>query len=435
MSQTEKFSSFFASLMATAGLAIGLGNVWRFPYMMGSYGGSAFLILFVIFITFMSLPALMAEWALARETKQGTIGAFQASFGIRSGRIVGYMLLFSVTVAGGYYLAVIGNIYYSTWFVIFNGFDAKTIPEFEQGLANNSLQFTIAILVLVVSMLIIYLGVRRGIETVSKIGVPFFFLVSIYLVFRVFTLPGAGDHFAQFLKPDFTRIGFTEVFAAMGQAYFSTGLGATLTIIYGSYIRDDVKLPRLAIMTCVGDASAALLAALYLIPALLVFGLELSAGPSLLFVTLPKLLEVLPGGRIFGSLMLLSLGLVILLSYVAVIEAVIGGVLGDSKTSRFSRKQLLIIMISIQALLLIPFTLKPELIPTIDLIFGSFAMLTGGLLAVVALTWGIGRERTLNQVFGSRRGAFVSFYFVWIKWVVPLILIVVLSGTVYEAVL
>ena len=246
------------------------------------------------------------------------------------------------------------------------------------------------------------------------------------------SLPGATTHLSVFLQVDFSRIGFTEVFAAMGQAYFSIGLGATLTLIYGSYLRDDIKLPKLALMTCVSDTGAALLAALYLIPALLVFGMDLTAGPTLLFETLPGLFGILPGGRLFGSLMLIALFLVTLLSYVAVLEAVVSGLLGDAAMARFSKTGLLLSLVVIQALLAVFFTFNPENIAIADLLFGSAGLMIGGCLALLALAWGIGRAHTVKQVFGTRHTLVTSVYFFWIKWIAPGILILVLLGTLYE---
>ena len=429
---TQRFSSFLTSLMATAGLAIGIGNVWRFPYMMGSHGGSAFLVLFIVCIVFLSLPALMAEWALARHTRQGTIGAFTATFGPVYGRFTGYALLFCITIAGSYYLVVIGNVFYSGYFSVFHGFSEETAPAFRAGLGDSYLQLSLALFVLLVSAFIILRGVKRGIEFVSNLFVPFFFLVSFYLIYEVLNLAGATAHLSVFLQVDFSRIGFTEVFAAMGQAYFSIGLGATLTLIYGSYLRDDIKLPKLALMTCVSDTGAALLAALYLIPALLVFGMDLTAGPTLLFETLPGLFGILPGGRLFGSLMLIALFLVTLLSYVAVLEAVVSGLLGDAAMARFSKTGLLVVLVVIQALLAVFFTFNPENIAIADLLFGSAGLMIGGCLALLALAWGIGRADTVRQVFGASHTLPATVYFFWIKWIAPGILITVLTGTLYE---
>ena len=434
MSRKEYFSSLYTSLMATAGLAIGIGNVWRFPYMMGSYGGSAFLVLFICCIVFISLPALMAEWALARQTRKGTIGVFMATFGPFYGRLVGYSLLFCLTIAGSYYLVVIGNVFYSGYFSTIHGFSAETTPAFQAGMENPTLQLLIAVVILVASIFIVHRGVKRGIEFLSNLFVPFFFLVSFYLVIRVLNLPGASSHLSVFLEVDFRKIGFTEIFAAIGQAYFSIGLGATLTLIYGSYLKDEIRLPKLAIMTCVTDTGAALLAALYLIPALLVFGMDLTSGPTLLFETLPKLFEIIPGGRLFGSLMLVSLVFVTFLSYVAVIESVIGGILDDSEKVSFTKSQLLFTMFIIQVILLVPFTFYPQLVGIADLIFGSAGLMIGGCLALLSLTWIVKKEKTIQQIFGGGESTLYTIYFVWIKWVVPAILILVLGGTLYEVI-
>ncbi len=433
VARKERFSSFLTSLAATVGLAIGIGNVWRFPYMMGSYGGAAFLLLFVACIIFLSLPALMAEWALARQTRAGTIGAFKATFGPVPGRIVGYGLLGCLTVAGGYYLAVIANVFFSAWFSVATGFNTEAIPEFQAGLASVPIQYGLGLAILLMTAVVIQRGIRSGIQLLSTIFVPFFFIASFYLVFKTLTMPGAIGHLAEFMKPDFSKIRFTHVFAAMGQAYFSIGLGATLTLIYGSYLRDDIRLPRMAALTCASDTVAALLAALYLIPALLVFGMDLTSGPTLLFETLPNLLKELPGGRLFGSLMLTSLALVTFLSYVAVVEAVLGGLGDDQENIPFSKGQLLTGICIIQAVLLLLFIVRPGTIAVADLIFGSAGLMFGGGLGLLALTWGIGKKKTLYQVFGRDTGWLPALYFFWIKWVAPAILLVVLAGTLFEA--
>ena len=168
------------------GISVGLGNVWRFPYMMGEYGGSAFLFVYLIFTIFFAVPAVMAEWSLGRSTRQGPVGAFTAMFGKRPGLIIGCLLLLTVLVAESYYIYVISNIGYSTFFSTLNGFDTSTIEVYNSYLNDPYLQYSICALLLALSYIIITKGLKKGIESVSKLFVPFFF--NRHVVFNRFCL-------------------------------------------------------------------------------------------------------------------------------------------------------------------------------------------------------------------------------------------------------
>lgn len=213
------------TVLTLLGVAVGLGNVWRFPYMMGSYGGSAFLLLFIVFMCLIAVPALMCELALARAHRGATITVLRKSFG-PVGRVLGYILVIGVLVSGTYYTLVVGNVFYSAWYSVFKGFEPERLTDFSAGLGNSVTQMAVGMAVLWSGLYVIWRGVKSGIERVSEVFVPFFFLVALYLIYVAMSLPGAGPAVAEFFKPDFSRIGPTEVFAALGQCFFSVGLGA-----------------------------------------------------------------------------------------------------------------------------------------------------------------------------------------------------------------
>lgn len=416
-----------------AGAAIGLGNVWRFPYMMGSYGGSAFLLLFLFCMVFFAIPAVMGEWSLGRHTRHGPIGAFKEAVGPRLGRVIGYLLVFSVIMANSYYLVVIGNVFYSAYFSIAHGFTEQSIPVYQDSLSNGVLQYTVCLGLLLAALMIIYRGLKNGIEIVSKIFVPFFFITMLYLIFAAFQLPGAGEKMLEFLQPDFNQIDSTVMFAAMGQAFFSIGLGGTYTLIYGSYMSARSSLGKQAVFTALSDTSAALLAGLFIFPVCLVLGLQLDAGPKLIFVTMPALFEQMPGGQWLGTFFLLSLSMVAFLSAIAALEVVVGG-LSDGGDFSLSRKQLIVIVGSIEAVLMFGPAMWPDIIGVMDLFFGSGAQVLGSCFALLALTLGLKRSVALGQVFGDKRSALASVYFFWVNWVVPGVLLLVLLGFVFNAI-
>ncbi len=445
MAQREVFSTRFAMLMTMAGVAIGLGNVWRFPYMMGRYGGSAFLFVYLIFALLFAVPALMAEWALGRGTRRGPVGAFTAALGPVGGRIIGALLLITVLVADSYYLVVIANIVYAGGFSIRHGFNPDHLPAFEAGIGNGLLQYGLALGVLALTLLVIHRGLRRGIEAISKLFVPFAGLLVLILVVYTLSLPEALAQLGRFLRPDFSALGAEQMFAAIGQAFFSAGLGGTFMLVYGSYLRDGESIPGAALLTVLGDAGAALMAALFIVPAILIFGLDMTAGPSLIFATLPQLFGAMPGGRLVGSLFLVALAVMAFLSNVAALEVFVGGI-GELVPLRMRRDHLILFVLAVEAALMLPSALVPGTIDALDLIFGSGMQVLGSALAVTALVWAIGRAETLRQLFGNTQAAPIgdrrhgtanfptpvsawqAILFWWLRLVVPGTLIVILLG-------
>ena len=278
-------------------------------------------------------------------------------------------------------------------------------------------------------MVVLYRGLNKGIEAVSRIFVPFFALVIFYLVVNAFFLPGAAAKFVEFLKPDFSVLEAEQIFAALGQAFFSLGLAGTIMVMYGSYMADNQNIPKVAAFTALGDVGAAFLASLFVVPTILVFGLDLSQGPTLVFDTLPKLFSVMPGGRIFGSCFLLALTLIAFLSALGAIEAIVGSITEELRI-RSGRTRMIIAVLLVEAAVMLPSSLDPGVVGTLDLIFGSAIQMLGSVIAVITVAWGLGQVKTNLQIFGgTSRGWHTNYYF-WLKWVVPGVMLVVLGGYV-----
>ena len=429
LADRQQFSSRFTTILTMVGVAVGLGNVWRFPYMMGEYGGSAFLIVYLVFTLALAIPALMAEWTLGRETGKGPIGAFSAVWGHRWGRRIGSLIVFTMIVSTSYYIVVIGNIAFSAWFSVAFGFSDETLPSFHSQFANGWLQYFFAIIVLLLCVFVLTRGLNKGIEAVSRLFVPFFGLVIIYLVINAFFLEGAPARFAEFLKPDFSVLRAEHIFAALGQAFFSLGLAGTIMVIYGSYMRPDQRIPRVAISTAIGDVAAAVIASLFIVPTILVFDLDLSQGPTLIFSTLPKLFSVMPGGRVLGSAFLLALCLIAFLSALGALEAIIGSI-SEEFRSGAARIRVIGIILVVEALIMLPSSLDPGIVGKLDLVFGSGMQMLGSAMAVIGVTWGMGRARTRLQLFGEAQSVWHDRLFLWLKWIVPGLMIIVIAGYV-----
>jgi NSS family neurotransmitter:Na+ symporter len=433
MQRAERFSGRVSTWLAMLGVAIGLGNVWRFPYMMGAYGGSAFLLLYIGLTLFFALPVLVAEYALGRQSRSGVLDTYRATLGRRPGTVLGLLLVVSILVADSYYTVVIGNIVYTTWFSAVHGFSAVTMPAYQARLDDGDLQFACSVAVLAAGSFVMWRGVNRGIERASRWFVPTFGLIVLYLVGYAFHLEGSMTRVATFLAPNFSAIGIREVFAALGHAFFSLSVGGTFMVVYGNFLADDADLPATALVTAFGDLGSALLAALFLVPTILYFGVDMASGPSLIFHSLPRLFALMPGGRLLGTLFLLALVLMGFLSAIAGLEVGISGIC-DLTRGRVGRTQATLIVALLEGSLMWPSAHAPSLVAALDLIFGSGMQILGAIVAVIALTWGLGRETALAQIFGGRRSAPIRWSLWWLRWVVPAVLLAILGLYVADSV-
>ncbi|MBV9881282.1 MAG: sodium-dependent transporter, partial [Gemmatirosa sp.] len=273
----ETFASRLGTLMTIVGVALGLGNVWRFPYMVGKFGGAAFVLVYVLISVVIGVPALMAEFALGRHTRRGPVGAFSRA-GLPAGRWVGWFFFAVVVAATGYYTAVIGWVlYYAVGQVaaaVRPGFDASAILPPDTGFVATSfvLQLGCTGVVIVACALVVHRGLRAGIERASTLLVPALLVAILVLVARSLTLPGAMAGVRWYvLKVRFADLNATVLAAALGHAIFSLSLGGTFMVVYGSYLDAQERLARPALWTVFGDTASSLLAGFAVIPAVFAF--------------------------------------------------------------------------------------------------------------------------------------------------------------------
>lgn len=430
-----QYTSRFTTLLTLIGVAVGLGNVWRFPYMMGSYGGSAFLAIYLLFTILFAFPALMAEMTLGRMSGKGTIDAFRLVFGPKPGFIIGIFLLIVITISGSYYAVVVSNVVFTAAYSITAGFDSVNHHTYNGLLSNHWLQYSLTLLLIISCLYVIHKGLIKGIEWLSRIIMPLFVVSLLYMIFHALTLPGAGDQFKLFLQPDLSKLGSNEIFAALGQAFFSVGLGGTFVVVYAGYLKPDENIPRMALLTGLGDVGASLLVSLFLVPSILVFGLDMASGPGLIFDTFPKLFGTMPGGRMVGSLFLVTLSLVAFLSLIAAYQVPFMSIRNEKP--KLNPKRLLLVIGIIQAALALPSSLIPSLVGYLDLIFGSGMQVLGSVLCVLGLTWGLQKNSATKEMFLLNKSnlAAEKLGIYWIKWVIPAALGIVLLGYIVESTL
>lgn len=328
----ENFSTRLGFLLISAGCAIGLGNVWRFPYVTGLYGGGAFVLLYVICLLFFGVPILVMEFSVGRASKKSAV----LSFRILEPKGTKWHLFGYVAAAGNYLLM----LFYTTiggWMLCYlvkmiDGEFVGLSPDAVGGVFDSMLQspttlvFWMAVAVLL-GFFVCSLGLQKGVERVTKWMMSSLFVVMLVLVVRSLTLPGAGEGLRFYLYPDFEKLvenGFGEVlFAAMGQAFFTLSTGIGSMAIFGSYIGNKHTLTGEAITVAGLDTIVAFLAGLIIFPACFAFGVNPGQGPGLVFVTLPNIFNAMPGGRFFGILFFIFMVFAALSTIIAVFENII----------------------------------------------------------------------------------------------------------------
>jgi len=419
----ETFTSNFGLLMTMIGVAVGLGNVWRFPYMVGKFGGAAFVFFYLLAVFFIGIPAMMAEWTLGRYTRRGTLGAF-AKGGFPGGKYVGVFLFCIVICATGYYSVSLGWVAYYALGEIVKGLGGQLNsgailpPNAGFNLTSFFLQLLMTSIVIFTCGIILVKGLRKGIEKVSKLIMPALLTILIILIIRAITLEGASEGIKWYIGGfRFRELTGSVMAAALGQAVFSMSLGGTFMVIYGSYLDKGSNIPKNAIFTGIGDTVAGLLAGFAIFPAVFAFGLEPASGPSLIFHTLPKTFAMMPAGWLFGLIFFLGLFGAAYLSDVAAFEVLVGGIVDNTK---LSRKNAVLLICAIVFVLAIPPLINFKIFVPWDLTFGSGMQTLGALLAVITAVWCIKRSKALKELSEGTGKPFPLFLYWWMRIVIPI---------------
>ena len=337
--ERERFGSRLGFILVSAGCAIGLGNVWRFPYITGEYGGAAFVVLYLIFLVIFALPVLVMEFAAGRASQRSIARSYD-ELEPKGGKwhrfkwvgLAGnYLLMMFYTVVAGWMLAFMVKSAMGE----FNGASTEHVASVFGQLLADPVQMTIYMLIIVaIGVITTRAGLKNGVERVSKVMMVALFVVLVALCVRAVTLPGAEEGLEFYLMPDFGKLfaGNTPaeqwatfgdaVYAALGQAFFTVSVGMGSMAIFGSYIGKDRRLTGEAVRVGVLDTLVALMAGLVIFPSCFAFGVEPASGPSLVFITLPIVFNAMPLGQLWGTLFFLFMSFAALSTVIAVFETI-----------------------------------------------------------------------------------------------------------------
>lgn len=444
-SKRDGFGSRFGVLVAVAGSAIGLGNLWRFPYLVGNNGGAAFIVVYITLAIVLCLPIMISEFIIGRRTQSNAIGAIKKlapksgwlSIGVIS-VATAFMISCFYSVVGGWTLEYIVKSFSSGFLVNDSGALTKTFSSF----TTSSVRPAVMMLIyLAINAFIVSAGIKNGIEKYAKILMPALFVLIIILAIRSLTLPGAQAGLSFLFNPDFSKLTAGSVLAALGQAFFSLSVGMGCIITYGSYVDKKENLMNISLTTAIADTTFAILAGLAIIPAVFAFGISPGEGPGLVFITLPQIFAQMPFGHVISFAFFVILLVAAITSSISLLEVVVAYFVEELKMSRrvatlitFSVIGLFGVLCSLSLGELKEMTLfGKNMFDLFDYTTSNIMLPVGGLLIVLFVGWKIRREDVRDELFNGGVIPFKKTLFNWIiigiKFLAPIaIAFILLNG-------
>jgi len=444
-----QWGSSFGFIMAAAGSAVGLGNIWRFPYITGQNGGGAFVIVYIFCVVLIGAPLIFNEIGLGRLTGKNPIGAFKNTgsnkFWISVGALLAILVSFFVLT---YYSVIAGW----TLGYIFKTLTGNQTP-FADFASQSAMIVGLTLVFTIITVLIVLGGVSGGIEKASKILMPMLFVLVFVVIARSVTLDGAGAGIDYYLNPDFSKINGATVLNALGQAFFSMSIGWGIMITYGSYLPKSTNIVSAGLWVGFMDAGVALLGGLMVFPAVFAFGKAPDAGPALVFSVLPDVFSMMPGGNIVGAIFFLLLLVAALTSAISMLEVPASYFIDEKK---WSRKKAAWTVAIVVFLLGIPSAMSfggsdfftNLSIPTVDggrttdgwfgildYYFGTFFIVVAAFATAVYVGWIMKVDRVVEEIkqgapiFGKFVLGSFTFGSLWaffIKYVCPIVIGLVL---------
>ncbi|MBI9057929.1 MAG: sodium-dependent transporter [Labilibaculum sp.] len=443
LSSRDVFSSKFGVIAAAAGSAVGLGNIWKFPYITGVYGGGAFLFVYLGFILLIGLPIMLSEFTIGRKSKSNAFGAFKKLAPGSPWKFVGMLGVAAAFMILAFYGVVAGWSIDYVVKALSDSFASKSPGELETMFFDfTELPVTpilYQLIFMVLTMGIVIIGVKDGIEKYAKFLMPLLVVIIIVLGIRAVTLEGASEGLKFLFYPDFSKLTAEGILSALGHAFFSLSLGMGTLITYGSYINDTNNLTKTAVQVTLADTLIAILAGVAIFPAVFAFGIEPDKGAGLVFITLPNVFQQMPGGYFFSILFFLLLTVAALTSSISILEVVVAYFREELNLKRKMSTVLATILIAIVGVFcsLSMGVLKEytafglNFFDLLDWISANLLLPLGGLFISLFVGWYLGRKKIEEEL---AKGAGVvswllSVFIFLVKFIAPgAIAIVFLHG-------
>lgn len=441
----EQWGSKIGFILAAAGSAIGLGNIWKFPYVAGENGGSAFIIIYLICTAVIGLPVLVGEILIGRSTQLNPVGAFRTLSKSKfwagvggMGVVAGFLILSFYAVIAGWSL---GYIYESISGGLFSYADPTKAADHFVELTNN-LTWTIGYFAgfMILTIVVVFAGVQKGIERGSKIMMPLLFLLLIFVMTRGITMEGSSEGLRFLLEPNWSHVSGQTVLIALGQAFFTLSMGMGAMLTYGSYMSKKDSIPASALQIVILDTSIALIAGIAIFTSVFAVGLDVNAGPGLIFHTLPAVFTKMPGGEFIGPIFFVLLTIAALTSAISLLE-VITAYFVDEKG--WSRHKAVIVFGGFTFLLGLPSAFSFNIMSNftifglnffdlVDYLTSNIMLPLGGLLIAVFIAYVWKFDKALVELKKGAENIFnnypllITLWQIFIKYFAPVLIFLVL---------
>ncbi len=439
----EHWSSKIGFILATAGAAVGLGSLWKFPYVAGVNGGGAFVLLYILFTFTIGLPVFMAELIIGRKTQKSSVLAFPS---LRKNgenwRGLGWMNFMTTLIILSYYSVIAGWVL-SYVFMSLNKFsDGKTPAQIQESFTLLSTSLGISLLwfglYLLLNLGIILSGVKKGIEHFSKIMMPALFIILLGLFFYAMTLKGFGQAVSFVFAPKFSELTSQGFLSALGMAFFTLSVGLGINITYGSYMHKGENIPNNSLIITAMTVCVSILAALVIFPIVFTFGFAPQGGPGLIFQTLPVVFAQLPAGVLLSTVFFILVLFAALTSTIALLEVLVANVVENFNISRTKAAVIITVVVFILG---IPSAsvgagslfsswesiYSKNFFDTVDYISSNWLMPVSALFTAIFIGWFTKEEEIKNEFrLGTSLGWIVSPWFFMVKFVAPLLVIIII---------
>lgn len=448
----ETFSTGLAVFFATLGSAVGLGNIWKFPYMTGKSGGGAFVFTYLVCILLVGIPVMVAEFYIGRKTRKNAVGAFRVLKANPFWKIIGYMGSAASLLIMFFYSAVAGWVYAYVFKAITGKFGTlagkpvqeavKTAGE-EFGATTGGIYSPIIwqLIVIVVVSVILIAGVQKGIERVTKTLMPVLFLLIIICDIRAITLPKAGEGIQFLFSVDFSKINASVILAALGLAFFKLSLGMGTMITYGSYFTEDNNLMATSAKVAVSDTIVSMLAGIAVFPVVFEFGMEPGGGPGLLFQTIPLVFSRMPLGNLLLIAFFLLAAIAATTAMISMVEVPIAFLTEEKGMGRKTAVLLISsIIFVIGAVTVHPKSVFGEVMlfgkgffDLFDYISSNILLPVGGLLIAVFVGYFVSKSELYNELSNNntiKNRTIANVYHFIVKFVTPILLIIVFMSSI-----
>lgn len=433
MSKRECFSSKLGFVISCIGAAIGLGNVWMFPYKLGENGGSAFLIPYFLFVIILGVVGLMQEFSFGRMYKKGSLGAIRQVLkdkNIKGGKIISVIPTLGLTGIFIFYTVVIGWVFKYFFISLTGKISSINTKTYFQSFVTSPEVIIWHALAVIVTLIIVSFGIIKGIEKINKIVIPLLFVIFIGLIIKSLSLPNSFDGIEYLLKPNWTYLLKPVTWVmAMGQAFFTVSITGCCMVMCGSYAEDNFNIPNCALNTAAFDTLSAILAAFMIMPAVFALELNPTAGPALMFVTLPSIFQTMPFGSFLSSMFFLSIIFASISSSIAMLEGPVEAVLS---VSNWSRKKATIIIATVGFIFGIPLELNGEWFNNFTNFITIILSPLGAVITAFIFYYMVDNKKALNEI---NKGTKYKLGYGFIKFgkyiFVPATIIIIVLGAIY----